>query len=89
MQEEGLRERGEEVNQLVGDLVEVVRERDESLLSAMLDLDEREAYEAAGRFLAREYDADVEVYAEDDPDVVDPGGKAGGAQPLRPAVHIE
>jgi leucyl-tRNA synthetase len=89
MQYEGLRERGDEVNDLVGDLVEVVRERDESLLSVMLDLDEREAYEAAGRFLSREFDADVEVYAEDDLDVVDPGDKARNAQPLRPAVHVE
>jgi leucyl-tRNA synthetase len=89
MQDEELRERGDEVNDLVGDLVEVVREREESLLSVMVDLDEREAYEAAGRFLSREFDADVEVYAEDDPDVVDPGGKAGNAQPLRPAVHVE
>ncbi len=89
MQYEGLRERGDEVNDLVQDLVEVVREREESLLSVMVDLDEREAYEAAGRFLSREFDADVEVYAEDDPDVVDPGDKAGNAQPLRPAVHVE
>jgi leucyl-tRNA synthetase len=89
MQYEGLRERGNEVNQLVQDLVEVVRERDESLLTAMLELDERETYEAAGRFLAREYDANVEVYAEDDPDVLDPAGKASTAQPFRPAVHLE
>jgi leucyl-tRNA synthetase len=31
----------------------------------------------------------VEVYAEDDPDAVDPDGKASNAQPLRPAIHLE
>jgi leucyl-tRNA synthetase len=89
MSDPDLRERGDEVNDLVGDLVEVVREREESDLRATLDVDERATYEDASGFLSREFDAEVEVYAEDDPDVVDPGGKAGGAQPLRPAVHVE
>ena len=89
MSDPDLRERGEAVNRLVQELVEVVRERDEADLRATLDVDERATYEAASGFLAREFDADVEVYAEDDPDVVDPGGKAGSAQPLRPAVHVE
>jgi len=84
-----LRERGEAVNRLVQELVEVVRERDEGDLRATLGVDERATYEDASGFLAREFDADVEVYAEDDPDAVDPGGKAGSAQPLRPAVHVE
>ena len=89
MSDPDLRERGDEVNALVQDLVEVVRERDESDLHAMLAVDERATYEDASGFLAREFDADVEVYAEDGSDVVDPGGKAGNAQPLRPAVHVE
>ncbi|MEF8841861.1 MAG: leucine--tRNA ligase [Haloarculaceae archaeon] len=89
MSDPDLRERGDEVNQLVQDLVDVVRERDESDLRATLDVDERATYEDASDFLAREFDAEVEVYAEDDPDVVDPGGKADGAQPLRPALHVE
>jgi len=89
MSDPDLRERGDEVNELVRDLVEVVRERDEADLRAILDVDERATYEGASGFLAREFGADVEVYAEDDPDVVDPGGKAGSAQPLRPAVHVE
>ena len=89
MSDPDMRERGEAVNRLVQDLVEVVREREESDLRATLDVDEAATYEDASGFLAREFDAEVEVYAEDDPDVVDPGGKAGDAQPLRPAVHVE
>jgi leucyl-tRNA synthetase len=46
-------------------------------------------YEAAADFLAREFDATVDVYVEDDADVVDPAEKADRAQPYRPAVHIE
>ena len=89
MSDPDLRERGDEVNRLVQDLVEVVRERDESDLRAMLDVDEAATYGDASEFLAREFDAEVEVYAEDDPDVEDPGERAGNAQPLRPAVHVE
>jgi leucyl-tRNA synthetase len=89
MSDPNLRERGDEVNQLVQDLVEVVRQRDESDLRAMLEADEAATYGGASGFLAREFDAEIKVYAEDDPDVEDPGGKAGNAQPLRPAVHVE
>jgi leucyl-tRNA synthetase len=89
MSDPDLRERGNEVNQLVQELVEVVRERDSGILETMLDLDERAVYEDATGFLAREFDAEVEVYAEDDEGVVDPDGKAGRAKPLRPAIHIE
>ena len=89
MSDPDLRERGDEVNQLVQDLVEVVRERAEDDLRAMLDVDEAATYEDASGFLSREFDAEIEVYAEDAPDVEDPGEKAGSAQPLRPAVHVE
>jgi leucyl-tRNA synthetase len=89
MQDPDLRERGNEVNDLVGDLVELVRGQDDDVLDAMSQLDEREVYEDAAEFLEREFDAAVEVYAEDDDDIVDPAGRAGGATPFRPAIHIE
>ena len=89
MSDPDLREKGDAVNQLVQELVEVVRERDSETLADLRELDELTVYEDAAAFLEREYGADVEVYAEDDPDAVDPDGKAGNAQPLRPAIHIE
>ncbi|MFB6183913.1 MAG: class I tRNA ligase family protein, partial [Haloarculaceae archaeon] len=89
MQDPDLRERGNAVNDLVQDLVELVRERDDETLAAMADVDERAVYESAAAFLEREFDADVEVYAEDGEDVVDPASKAGQAVPFRPAVHLE
>jgi leucyl-tRNA synthetase len=88
MEDPDLRERGDEVNDLVGELVELVRGRDDETLSAMAALDERAVYGRAVAFLEREFDADVEVYAEDG-DPVDPGDRAGDAVPFRPAIHIE
>jgi leucyl-tRNA synthetase len=88
MQNEELREKGDAVNDLAQDLVEFVRERDEETLGALADLDEAGAYEQATTFLEGEFDADVEVYAEDS-DPVDPDGKASQAVPFRPAIHLE
>ncbi|MFT4890391.1 MAG: leucyl-tRNA synthetase [Halobacteriales archaeon] len=88
MDDPDLRERGDEVNRLVGDLVEFVRERPDEELDALASLDEAAVYEDATEFLAREFDAEIEVYAEDgDPD--DPADKAGDAVPFRPAIHLE
>jgi leucyl-tRNA synthetase len=89
MQDPDLRERGNEVNDLVGELVELVRGQDDDALEAMTALDERAVYEDAAAFLEREFDATVEVYAEGDADVVDPADRAGSATPFRPAIHIE
>nr|WP_231754553.1 class I tRNA ligase family protein [Halapricum sp. CBA1109] len=88
MQDEALREKGDAVNDLAQAMVSVVRERDEKTLAAMTEVDEQAVYEAASEFLAAEFDATVEVYAEDD-DPPDPAGKAGQAEPFRPAVYIE
>ncbi|WP_207586212.1 leucine--tRNA ligase [Halomontanus rarus] len=88
MQDEELREHGNAVNDLVGDLVSFVRERDDETLETLAAIDERAVYESAADFLAREFDADVEVYAEDE-DPIDPAGKAKHAQPFRPAIHLE
>ena len=89
MQDPDLRERGNDVNDLVQDLVDQTRGRDESTLRAQLELDEVDTYERAADFLAREFDADVEVFAEGDADIVDPADRASKAIPFRPAVHLE
>jgi leucyl-tRNA synthetase len=89
MQYDSLRERGDEVNDLVQELVEVVRGLDDDELQAMREMNERAVYEAAVGFLHREFDARVELYAEDDEDVYDPADRAESAVPFRPAIHIE
>ncbi|MFO7833435.1 MAG: leucine--tRNA ligase, partial [Halohasta sp.] len=88
MQDPDLRERGNEVNQLVQDLIDLVRSLDDDTLAAMAAVDEVSTYETAVDFLEREYDATVEVYAEDDEGIVDPEDRAAKAVPFRPAIHI-
>ncbi|MEF8812730.1 MAG: leucine--tRNA ligase [Halovenus sp.] len=87
MEDERLRERGDAVNDLVQELVSVVRGRDEGTLAALDSVDERSVYEDARPFLAQEFDADVTVLAADD--TPDDAEKAGDAVPFRPAVHLE
>ncbi|NHX37090.1 MULTISPECIES: leucine--tRNA ligase [Halolamina] len=89
MSDPDLRERGDEVNEVAQDAVEFARDYDDEELADLLAMDERAAYENAAPFLAREFDAEVEVYAEDDADVVDPADRAGNAIPFRPAIHLE
>jgi leucyl-tRNA synthetase len=89
MQNEALRERGNEVNELVQELTAQVRGLDDGAAETMTALDEYAVYEEALPFLEREFDAEVELYREDDADLVDPADRASGAVPFRPAIHIE
>ena len=87
MKDEDLRERGNEVNDLVQDLVDLARGREASDLAALADVDEVAVYKGAADFLGREFEADIEVFREGE--AGDNAGKAGDAVPFRPAVHIE
>jgi leucyl-tRNA synthetase len=84
MQDPDLRERGNEVNQLVQDLTEQFRGRDDETLERMASLDERAIYEAVREYLVREFDAEVVVESEEETD----SEQAGDALPFRPAVHL-
>ncbi len=88
MQDPDLRERGDEVNDLVQELVEVVRGRDDETVDAMDEMDEYAVYEEAADFLSREFDAQIELYVEGE-DARDPADRAKNAVPFRPAIHIE
>ncbi|MFC4358038.1 leucine--tRNA ligase [Halobium salinum] len=88
MQNPDLRERGNDVNDLVGELVEDLRGLDEETVEAMREADEAAIYEDAAPFLGREFDAEVEVYVEGE-DAHDPADRAKQAVPFRPAVHLE
>ncbi len=87
MEDEAMRERGADVSDLAGDLVEFVRERPTDRAETLQSVDEAAVYAEAADFLAREFDAEVEVYAEDG-DPVDPADRARGAAPFRPAIHL-
>ncbi|SFF85777.1 leucyl-tRNA synthetase [Halopelagius inordinatus] len=84
MQDPDLRERGNEVNDLVQELVEFARGRDEAELAALADIDEAETYEDAAAFLGDEFDADVVVDVEGED-----AEKTKQAIPLRPAIDLE
>lgn len=84
MEQPELRERGNEVNQLVQDLIEQVRGRDETTLEMMDSLDERTVYEGARDFFAREFDAEIVVKNENETD----NEQADDALPFRPAIHL-
>ncbi|WP_227352919.1 leucine--tRNA ligase [Haladaptatus salinisoli] len=88
MQDEELREKGDEVNQLVQKLAEDVRERPNEQVAALSEVDELAVYEESSDFFEREFDAEVEIYREGE-DAYDPADKARHATPLRPAVHLE
>ncbi len=88
MNDPELRERGEAVNDLVGELIDFVRGRDEKTLTAYQELDERSVYEQAASFLEREFDAEIKINSESDATdaFID---TAKQAVPFRPAVHVE
>ncbi|MGC8961360.1 MAG: leucine--tRNA ligase [Candidatus Bathyarchaeia archaeon] len=50
---------------------------------------EYELLRECSKYLEGELGVPVEVYSEDDPEKVDPAGRAGRAEPLKPAIHIE
>jgi leucyl-tRNA synthetase len=52
-------------------------------------LNEKGAIVEARGFFARELNAEVSVYDEEDPDLYDPKGRAKMAKPYRPAIYIE
>ena len=85
MQDDSLRDRGDEVNDLVQTLVEDARERSTSELQIHREISEEVVYERAAAFLATEFDATVEVVPEADAEAE----KAGQAQPFRPAILLE
>ncbi|WP_227375188.1 leucine--tRNA ligase [Haladaptatus halobius] len=88
MQDAELREKGDEVNQLVQKLAEDVRERPSEQVAVLSEVDELAVYEDARDFFEREFDSEVEIYREGE-DAYDPLDKARHATPLRPAVHLE
>ena len=84
MEYDGLRKRGDAVNDLVQSLVADLRERSDEERQALLEIDETDVYESAAGFLAREFDATVDVVPEDETDEE----KAESAEPFRPAILL-
>ncbi len=53
------------------------------------DVDEMTALRSAEAYFTREFKAAIDFFMEDDEDVYDPKGRAGLAEPYRPAIYIE
>ena len=88
MEEESLRQRGDAVNDLVGELVPMVRQRDQETLETLATVDERGVYERAVAFLEDEFDASVVVTPETEAPA-DLEDAASGARPFRPAIQVD
>jgi leucyl-tRNA synthetase len=76
------------VNQLVQELVEFARGREDDELQTLTEIDEEAVYEQAQSFLEREFGATVVVEREGE-DPVDPADRADDAEPFRPAIYVE
>lgn len=85
MQDEDLREKGDVVSDLVGDLIDLARGRSGEELVDLRKVEEKAVYKGAGDFFGREFDASVEVTREENAN----NERAKNAIPLRPAIHIE
>jgi leucyl-tRNA synthetase len=88
MEDPAMQARGDAVADLVKELVEFVREHPTERVEILESVDEAAVYGDATDFLAREFEAEVELYAEDGAPV-DPAGRAEQATPFRPAIHLE
>jgi leucyl-tRNA synthetase len=84
MQDPSLRERGDAVNALVQELVELARDYDQEELALLASLDEQDAYESATDFLSEEFNADIDVRSEEA--ATDDAGS--NAVPLRPGIEL-
>ncbi len=76
------------VAQIVEEINRAARDRKRRLLEAAV-LDEKAILEDAKEFFKREFNAEIHVYKEDDPERYDPKKRAQLARPYRPAIYIE
>ncbi len=76
------------VAQIVEEINRAPRDRKRRLLEAAA-LDEKAILEDAKEFFKREFNAEIHVYEEDDPERYDPKKRAQLARPYRPAIYIE
>jgi len=76
------------VSRLVEEINTLPTERRQRLLKAGV-IDEFHEIDEAKEFFEKEFNVNVIVYREDDPNKYDPKGRAQHARPLKPAIYIE
>jgi leucyl-tRNA synthetase len=76
------------VSRLVEEFNALPEERKRRLINVGV-IDEMAEISEAKTFLEREFNAEIMIYREDDPQKYDPKGKAQQARPFKPAIYIE
>jgi leucyl-tRNA synthetase len=76
------------VASIIEEINRTPKDRKRRLLEAEI-LDEKAILEDAKEFFKREFNAEIYVYKEDDPERYDPKKRAQLARPYRPAIYIE
>jgi len=76
------------VSRLIEEFNALPEERKRKLINVGV-IDEMAEISEAKIFLGKEFNAEIMVYREDDPQKYDPRGKAQQARPFKPAIYIE
>lgn len=69
-------------------MIDFVGETFEEEVRVLPDVEEAAVYKAIAGFVGRKFDANVEVYREDE-GPIDPADRAGETVPFRSAIHIK
>ena len=92
MGEADLRRRARDVSRFLAQVIPEVNQMTEDKKERLLRtgiLDEYGLLKGAIDFFGREFNAEVRVYREEDPERYDPKGRAQLAKPYRPAIYVE
>lgn len=89
MAKEELRKNGKSVSEFVKKVVtDLIRSSSDSK-KPVTDTDEYRLLLSAKDFLQTEFNAEIDVFSADDPEIFDPQNKSRSAIPGRPAVYLE
>jgi len=92
MTDSDLKKMAEKIAKFARQIMEEINQMPEDRKQRQLQigpLDENKTLKEAETFFEREFNAEIQVYREDDPQRHDPKKKAELARPYRPAIYIE
>jgi len=92
MRDPVLRKKAKDVAGFVGKIIAELNASSEDQKNRRLEigrLDEKRVIDEAKGFLEKEFDAELSIYDEENPQRYDPKGRAVMAKPYRPAIYIE
>jgi leucyl-tRNA synthetase len=92
MKDVNIRKEGDKAVKLIRRIWEVVRKMPDDMIKIRLQtgrVDEHKLIISAIEFYRKEFNAEIEVYAEDTSDKYDPLTRSETAIPYRPAIYLE